>query len=86
MADFTKGKFLIERGPVRDRKEGTFLVHYRVFYADDTAKEVALFKGTYIYNGDQTKLRNRVNALLNRLDNTALDSAKDEIDAVLGSL
>ena len=84
--DFIKDKFLIERGPVTDNKDGTFLVYYRIFYAEDTAKQTSLFKGHYTYDGDAQKLRQRINALLTKLDNSALDTARDEIDAVLGSL
>jgi hypothetical protein len=84
--DFVIGKFLVQRGPVKDNKDGTFRVYYRVYYADDIGKERTLFQGSAEYNGNQQALEQKVNALLAKLDNTNLDNARDEIDQVLTTL
>ena len=86
MADFIIGKFLIQRGPIKDNKDGTFRVYYRVYYADDIAKARTLFQGSTEYNGNQQALGQKVNTLLDKLDNTDLDNARDEIDQVLATL
>ena len=84
--DFIINKFLVERGPVTDNKNGSYLVYYRVFYADDLDKGRTLFKGSATYDGDQETFRQKVIALLTKLDNTDLDNAIEEIDQVLNTL
>jgi len=86
LADFIIGKFLVERGSVKDNNDGTFTAYYRIFYSDDLEKKITLYKGSVVFDGDQQKLGNQVNNLLTKLDNTALDNAIDQIDQVLNYL